>query len=774
MGRPELGGITLPGPGVIAHMRKLSPVTDLSALCLFFISAVMVGIVAWVGVCAAGLGRRGLIESSLGWLLLTLAWVAASGVLLGLGGGLGRTGFFTVHAVGCAGLIAWRRAWREDGQGLLDWFSAWRRLLRGGTLEGGLAAGLILLLVFLAVLAAQVEPIVYDALTYRLSRIGAWLQDGWIRHYATDDPRLNYMPVAPDVVIAWLLGATNGGFFLAPLPQTMGGVLLLGATFGLARIVGLTRRSALGAIALVLGMANVAVQITTVQSDLFTAGVFAASYLLWHRAWLRGAGSWVAGIGVALAFGSKGTMFYLAPGAAFWVGWLIWRHRGGWRALAPTTAGLLVAALLLVAPGYWRNQQSYGSWLGPPEAVVLHHGEFASPSHYVEKLARNLGTSAVQLFEPTAQPFWLQGLARATGDQLTGKLPAEADPYVFIGQSRRAQLERVMQLEEPDADVVTGGLLSALLFFCGLGLAAWRHKQMPGAGQILVWGGGVIGYLVVQHALVQWHHWAFRFMVLAAPWVAVVGAWGLGRLPGKLRVAAWAVALVSAAEVFGFVQWRTSQAAWQALTHPERSASYYYYNHWRAWAGQLDHPTEPLRLAFPIDRALASFFRLEPPRLVGLERLSGMNAATAEAAVVTAPGWLVVPLEHFMGREGRVMGRTGFTLAAYRALLPGERPQPLLYRSSSTAGNGRPRRELLLRTWSDAPVRLEFFNPDATDCRLELRTPLAGMVVVVPGGAHLVLDVPVPADVLALVTVDFPQPVPGAIAPKLPLVRLVP
>ena len=735
----------------------------------------MVGIAAWLGVCAAGLNRRGLIEASLGWLLLALAWVAASGVLLGMGGGLGRSGFFLTHAAGLTGLLIWRRSWREDGRQWLDWLAAWRRLFCSGTPEGWLAAGLILVMVFLAVLAAQVEPIVFDAMTYRLSRIGAWLQDGLIRHFATDDPRLNYMPVAPDVVIAWLLGATNDGFYLAPLSQIAGGILLLGATFGLAQTVGLTRLSALGAVALVLGMGNVAVQFTTIQSDLFTAGIFAASYLLWHRALLRGEGSWIAGIGVALAFGSKGTMFYLAPGAALWVGWLIWRHRAHWRALTPTSVGFVAAALVLVVSGYWRNQASYGSWFGPHEAVVLHHGEFVSPTHYVEKLARNLGTSGVQLLEPTAQPFWLQGLARATGDKLTGILPAEADPYVFIGQSRRAQLERVMQLAEPDADVVTCGLISVLLFFCGLMLAGLGRKRAADAPQILVWGGGVIGYLLVQHALVQWHHWAFRFMVLAAPWVAVVGAWGLGCLSRKLRVVLWAVVLVSAMEVFGFVQWRTSQAAWQALTHPERSASYYYYSHWRAWAGQLDHPAEPLRLAFPIDHALASFYRLDPPRPVVLKRLSEIKAATAEAALATTPGWLLVPLEQFMGREGRVMGRTGlFNIAAYRTLRPGERPHPLLYRSRLIESGGQPRRELLLRTWSDAPVRLEFFNPGAADCHLKLRSPTAVMEQVVPAEARLVLEVPVPADVLSLVTVDFSWPALGVPGPSLPLVRLVP
>ena len=164
--------------------------TDSSALSFFLIDAVMVGIAAWLGVCVAGLGRRGLIEASLGWLLLALAWVAASGVLLGMGGGLGRSGFFLTHAAGLTGLLIWRRSWREDGRQWLDWLAAWRRLLCSGTPEGWLAAGLILVMVFLAVLAAQVEPIVFDAMTYRLSRIGAWLQDGLIRHFATDDPRL--------------------------------------------------------------------------------------------------------------------------------------------------------------------------------------------------------------------------------------------------------------------------------------------------------------------------------------------------------------------------------------------------------------------------------------------------------------------------------------------------------------------------------------------------------------------------------------------------------
>lgn len=729
------------------------------AFLIFTIDAGLVAWTAWLATCAAGLARRGLVEATVGWLLLALAWVVASGSLLGMAGGLGREGFLLVHAVVLAGWLVWRRgggaaAVVAGGQ----WIRDWRRLVSGGTPEGYIAAGLTALMLGLLVVAAQAEPVVFDALTYRLSRIAAWLQDGSIRHYATDDPRLNYMPVAPDVVIAWLLGATTDGYRIAPVAQLLGGILLLGSTFGLARIAGLSRLAALGAVALVLGMANVAVQFTTIQSDLFTAGIFAAAYFLWHRAFERGEGSWVAGLGVALAFGSKGTVFYLAPGAACWAGWLGWKHRDRWRALGPTALGLAAAALVFVAPGWARNQMTYGAPFGPRDAVVLHHGSFDSAAQHAEKMVRNLGTSAVQAFEPTAQPFWLQGASRALGEKLTAQLSAQADPYVFIGQSRRDQVERVMKLTEPDADVVTCGLLGAGVF-----LSAWLFATLgpkrPGATQVLVWGFGVILYLLVQHALVQWHHWAFRFTVLAAPWVAAGGAWGLSQLPRGLRIAGWTVVICSAVDVFLSMQLRANQAAWQAVTRPERAASYFTYIHWRRWAGNLDEPDQPLRLAFPIDRPLAAFFRTSPPRYAEIAQLSALNAPTAELAV--GDGWLVLPIDRFKGSEGRVMGRTypAFELAAYRRLGPGEHPRPLLYRQQVNEVGERRRVELLVRTWEDAPLRLEMFNPATTICPVAVHTSEGSITDAVNANGRRVIEVPLKAGALVPVVVEFTPPV---------------
>ena len=84
------------------------------------------------------------------------------------------------------------------------------------------------------------------------------------------------------------------------------------------------------------------------------------------------------------------------------------------------------------------------------------------------------------------------------------------------------------------------------------------------------------------------------------------------------------------------------------------------------------------------------------------------------------------------------------------------------------------RREVLLRTWSDAPVRLELFNPGAVARRFVLRTPTGGVTDTLPPGARRAWEVPVPADVLAVVTIDFPKGTPPEVNPSFLMVQLVP
>ncbi|HEX7631432.1 MAG TPA: hypothetical protein VF388_04810, partial [Lacunisphaera sp.] len=214
---------------------------------------------------------------------------------------------------------------------------------------------------------------------------------------------------------------------------------------------------------------------------------------------------------------------------------------------------------------------------------------------------------------------------------------------------------------------------------------------------------------------------------------------------------------LSAVQVFLGVQLRANQAAWQAWTRPERASSYYEYSHWRSWFAELDHPEEPARVAFPIDRPLAAFFRGAPSRQIELRQLSTLTAPTAEAAA--GAGWLVVPLDRFQGQEGHVLGRTNpaFGLAAYRALEPGESPRALLYRQQVTDLGERRRCELLVRTWRDAPLRLEMFNPGVTESRCEIRTARGAITDTIAAGARRMIEVPLPEG-LAPVSLEFSPP----------------
>ncbi|MBI2497509.1 MAG: hypothetical protein HYV75_06185 [Opitutae bacterium] len=415
-------------------------------------------------------------------------------------------------------------------------------------------------------------------------------------------------------------------------------------------------------------------QFTSAYTDLFTAGVFTSAFYLWLAALRRREGSALGGAGVALAFGAKGTMFYLAPGALLVAAWLGWRERAAWPAWRRTLLAGGLAAAVLVAPGMVRNVRTYGGPFGPAAAMAQQHGDGFSGG----KLALNLRTMLAQLLEPNAQPPGLRGISRRAGEALAGGLPA-ADPFSFEGIDRRTEMQKVLRLPEPDADVVSCGLLPVVLFLGGLLLARLRSRAV-GAELVLLLGAGTVLFGLSLYGLLQWHSYSFRFWTLVAPWMAVAAAWGLEALPRGLRTGTWLLVAAGTAAVFWHSTLHTYQSGWQAVVHPERALSYSVFAQTRGWARTLAPAGGTLHVALPVNRPLAAFMRTGTDRRVELQALSALPA-TAAAAVQSLDGWLVVPARHFAGREGGVEKRTWlfygdekspFSLAAYRR--PGVTP----------------------------------------------------------------------------------------------------
>jgi len=756
--------------------------TSLLQLLLFLLDAAAVTGAAWLLVRWLARDLRGVLERMLAWGLAGFMLVTGAGVLLGATGGLGQPGFLVVHGGLLGALAVGRRTHRNDDR------LALRRLMqdlewtfRAPGAEAWLARILLVLSVGFIVIALVSNPVVFDALTYRLSRVGHWLQEGRITVIATDDARLNYMPVVPDLVMAWLLTILPGGFKAAAVAQALGGILALGATVGLARLTGLGRCAALGAAGLLLGLANVAPQFTSAYTDLFTTGVLSAAFYLWLAALQRGEGSWLGGMGAGLALGAKGTVVYFAPGLLLAVGWLAWRHRAGRAAWTKALLGGGLAATVFVLPVLVRNAQAYGGVLGPEEFVTWHHGKTPGLRGSEEKLRLNLTASFAQLGEPNSQPPWWRAAVRSVGAAVIPHLP-ERDPYAFDDLNRRANLEKIYAVVAPDADVASTGVLLPVLALAAT-VAAWRRRQSADGALALVWAGAITAFVLFMHWRVQWHPYLFRFLVLVTPWLAVLVAWWLETLPRLPRVVVWTVVAATSVHGLGAALFDTYQSGWPAVTRPAQSVGFHLYQHWRNWSARLDHPAEPLRPALPMNLPLAAFYRQEPLRRVVPLRLSGLTAARAEEAVRTEGGWLIVPAAKFIGREGSVMGRTwlyegdeqhAFSLAAYRALRDGERPSPLLYRNRLAGSEASPRLELLVRTWGSEPVQLELANPGGAACQFTLRTPLGKTTDVLPPGARRQLAVSLPADMVSLVTVDFSPSAAEGVAPATLEARLVP
>ncbi len=734
---------------------------DLFASALLLVNALVVAVAAGLMVAGAAAEWRGPVEPVLAWGLAVIALVAGAGSLLGWAGWLGPGGFLAVHAVVLAGL-----AWRHRSRGpatratLLGVARAWRDFFSRGDGAAWLGGIILLLWLGLAGLAALAQPVVYDALTYRLSRVGLWLQDGRIAHYLTDDPRLNYMPVVPDLVMAWLTGVFAEGYRLTGLAQAGGGALLLLATAGLARQTGLSRAAALGAAGLLFGMASVATQFTSVHTDVFTAGVFAAAFCLWLGALRRGQASVWGGLGAGLALGSKGTLFYFAPTALLWVLWFAWRQPLPGRAWRRTVLAGLVSVLVFAGPGFWRNWQSYGSALGPRDMVELHHGRGISAAGHLAKLGLNLATSTTQLLDPNAEPWWWAGAARAAQLDLAARLPTK-DPYAFEGNSRRDWLQLIAGLPQPDADVVSCGLLLPLFFAAGC-LTALVRRRDAADRLMLLWGGGILLFVVFLNGMLQWHPFIFRFLALAAPWLAVGAAWWMESLPSWPRRIAWALAAVTTVATLGPATLRTPQIGWQAVVRPERSSGYYVYGEWRAWAARLPPAGTRLTVALPIDRPLAAFCRQVAEHTVQLQREVGPAVRSAEQALPDQPGWLVVPAARFMGQEGRVLGRTWlffgqdghspYSLAAYRRLLPGEEPAALLYRATRTSQPQGVTDDLLVRSWTGL-ARLRLHNDSAGAWKFSLLAPDDRQGGGLAAGETREVSLRVPADQVAQVLV---------------------
>lgn len=279
------------------------------------------------------------------------------------------------------------------------------------------------------------------------------------------------------------------------------------------------------------------------------------------------------------------------------------------------------------------------------------------------------------------------------------------------------------------------------------------------------WGTGIIVFFVFFHFMQQWHPYGFRYFVLVAPWMAVVGVAGLDGTRRKRLFVEGGIALV-AGSILWSANTRTHQSGWRAAAHPEEFAGFQAFSGWRAWLDTFA-AAEPVTVALPPNRPLAAFYRRDGKPAVQLEKMSQAAGQTAEQWVAARPGWSLLPPGVFFGREGRVQASawlfagdpdSPYSIVALRRLQPGEVPAALVYRQRWVAAQGESGHfELLVRSW-EPKLRLRLENAGPGPVRFRVLTPLAEEAGLVAAGQETVIEVATLDEQVAEIAVHCDHP----------------
>ncbi|HMK08645.1 MAG TPA: glycosyltransferase family 39 protein, partial [Anaerolineales bacterium] len=284
-----------------------------------------------------------------------------------------------------AGAVWVARCWRRNGS---------LHVPRPRAPKGGVArlaaAGVGLVAVVTAVIAWFAPPNTWDALTYQMSRVAHWAQNGSIGHYASGIEAQNFMPPGALILVlqTYVLGQSDR---LANFVQWFAMIVCLVVAARLAGRLGAGETGRWAAALFAATLPTGITQATAVTTDYVIALWVAIAALAAVEIWQGTAGpSAVVRLGLAsgLAFATKQTAAaYLAPFlllVAFAVARSPVRNRlWRWTLLA------LLLATLLGGPFLARDMATYGNPAGPSSRVDSQTNQVFGVNVLVSNLLRN-------------------------------------------------------------------------------------------------------------------------------------------------------------------------------------------------------------------------------------------------------------------------------------------------------------------------------------------------------------------------------------------------
>ncbi len=253
-----------------------------------------------------------------------------------------------------------------------------------------LGAGLVIALGLSAILIWVVPPNNNDSLSTHLSRIGYWLQHSSFLPWPIFNTKAVYYPIDAALQVFWtvLMWGTDR---LSGLVQWLGGLVTIITVFGIARLLGWSRGQSAFAALIWGSFPIVLLQSSTTQLDLVAAAVFLPVIYFLILGIKSGRRSMfiLSGLSLALALGTKQTLFFLLPGLGMFLllQWHFWKQNP--HQLAAWAGSAVVLFALLSSPIYVINTIYYRNPFGPPDVVESSTAELNS-GEVLKKLELNV------------------------------------------------------------------------------------------------------------------------------------------------------------------------------------------------------------------------------------------------------------------------------------------------------------------------------------------------------------------------------------------------